>query len=206
MCRSPAGHLGAVASPAVPDPRPVPQPAHAPPVEANTHAALADDAAGLTASIYMLRTTHQHHVHLSAMADLKANILITASSILLSVIIALSADSRFEASLAVLAGGTVAGLFFAVIAVVPKFRRGTGGEFNPLFFGSFAHLDVDDYLARMTRLAGDPAAILAAQVRDLHQLGCYLETRKYRWLRVAYGCFLAGLIGGGITEIVVRSV
>lgn len=166
---------------------------------------LADEAVGLTASIYMLRTTHQHHVQLSAMADLKANILITASSILLSVIIALSADDDFAVSLAVLAAGTVAGLFFAVIAVVPKFRRSRPDAFNTLFFGSFAHIPEDEYLERMTALARDPNAILAAQVRDLYQLGCYLETRKYRWLRVAYGCFLVGLIGGGVAEIIART-
>ena len=32
----------------------------------------------------MLRTAQQHHVHLSAMADTKANIIITVSSIVLT--------------------------------------------------------------------------------------------------------------------------
>ncbi len=177
------------------------------PIDERSVEAPVDDAIALTTSIYMLRTTQQHHVQLSAMADLKANILITASSILLSVIIALSTDDDFQVSLAVLAGGTVVGLFFAVVAVVPKFgrRSGAGAGFNPLFFGSFAHVSEDEYLERMIVLARDPRAILAAQVRDIHQLGRYLETRKYRWLRVAYGCFLLGLIGGGVVEIVTRS-
>ena len=32
----------------------------------------------------LLRTTQQHHVHLSAMADTKANIVITVSSVVLT--------------------------------------------------------------------------------------------------------------------------
>ena len=185
-------------------PEPDPERVHRPHDE-HTIEAPVDEAIGLTTSIYMLRTTQQHHVQLSAMADLKANILITASSILLSVVIALSADD-FRASLGVLAIGTVAGLFFAVVAVVPKFGRSTGDKTNLLFFGSFAHLTEDEYLDRMTGLVRDPRAILAAQVRDIHQLGRYLETSKYRWLRMAYGCFLLGLLGGGIVEIVTRSM
>lgn len=159
--------------------------------------------AGITAAIYMLRTTQQHHVQLSAMADLKANILITASSILLSVTIALSPTEGFRASLALLATGVLVGLFFAVLAVVPKFGRPKHGDrqMNLLFFGSFAHISEDEFTAALADLSKDPERVFAAQARDIHQLGSYLESSKYRWLRLAYLAFLSGLVGGALLEL-----
>ncbi|MGF1668303.1 MAG: Pycsar system effector family protein [Acidimicrobiia bacterium] len=159
--------------------------------------------AGMTATIYMLRTTQQHHVQLSAMADIKANILITASSILLSVTIALLPTEGFRPSLALLATGVLVGLFFAVLAVVPKFGRPKPADhrMNLLSFGSFAHIPEDDFIAALTELSKDADRVFAAQARDIHQLGSYLESSKYRWLRLAYLAFLAGLVGGGIVEL-----
>ncbi len=159
--------------------------------------------ADMTAAIYMLRTTQQHHVHLSAMADMKANILITAASILLSVTVALSPTEGFRPSLALLATGVLVGLFFAVLAVVPKFgrRRRPDGRMNLLFFGSFAHMPEDEFITTLSELSKDPDRLFAAQARDIHQLGSYLESSKYRWLRLAYVAFLSGLVGGGVLEL-----
>jgi hypothetical protein len=158
----------------------------------------------LSAAIYMLRTTQQHHVQLSAMADIKANILITASSILLSVTIALSPSGEFRLSLALLAAGVLLGLVFAVLAVLPKFKapgkRRAGG--NPLFFGTFADMDEDAFVAEIMTLAGSARSAMEAQARDIHQLGSYLERSKYRWLRRAYLAFLMGLFAGGLAELV----
>lgn len=155
---------------------------------------------GLTAAIYMLRTTQQHHVQLSAMADIKANILITASSILLSVTIALAPVQGFRPSLVALAVGVLVGLFFSVLAVLPKFGRSEGG--NLLFFGTFARIDQDEFVGRLLDLATEPGRVFEAQARDIHQLGSYLEASKYRWLRFAYLAFLAGLGAGGLIEMV----
>jgi hypothetical protein len=159
--------------------------------------------AGMTAAIYMLRTTQQHHVQLSAMADIKANILITASSILLSVTIALSPTDGFRPSMALLATGVLVGLFFAVLAVVPKFGRPRGADSrtNLLFFGSFAHMPEEAFVAELMELSEDAGRVFAAQARDIHQLGSYLESSKYRWLRLAYVAFLVGLVGGGLVEL-----
>ena len=53
----------------------------------------------------------------------------------------------------------------------------------------------------MTELSKDADRVFAAQARDIHQLGSYLESSKYRWLRLAYVAFLVGLVGGGIVEL-----
>src|SRR5436190_9564669 len=70
----------------------------------------------------LLRTTQQHHVSLSVMADTKANILITVSSIILTLILGKMTDPHLRAAMATLAGFIFAALLLAVISVLPKYR------------------------------------------------------------------------------------
>jgi len=51
----------------------------------------------------LLRTVQQHHVQLSVMADIKANILITISSILLTIAVARANDPQLRPALLTLA-------------------------------------------------------------------------------------------------------
>jgi hypothetical protein len=91
----------------------------------------------------LLRTTQQHHVQLSVMADTKANILITVSSIILTLILGKMTDPHLRAAMATLAGFIFTALLLAVISVLPKYRplRIAPGaplppNFNLLFFGT----------------------------------------------------------------------
>lgn len=162
-----------------------------------------DHATG--AAIYMLRTTQQHHVELSAMADVKANVLITATSILLSVTIAFSGgEATPRSSVTVLAAFTALALVFAIFAVLPKYRQEVPSErsrFNVLFFGHFATMSVDDYVARIKDITDDYDRIIEATARDIHGIGSYLQAHKYRYLRYAYTSFLFGLVAGGAIEV-----
>ena len=64
----------------------------------------------------ILRTMQQHHVQLSVMADNKANILITVSSIVLTMVLANLKDPDLRAAMLTLAG-------FVLIALLPATRR-----------------------------------------------------------------------------------
>ena len=102
-------------------------------------------------TINMLRTTQQHHVQLSAMADVKANIVITASSVLLTLSIQGVDNETIRVSLVVLSLFMLGALVFSVLSVLPKFRSEPlgphrGRPTNLLFFGDFALLDEDTYL------------------------------------------------------------
>lgn len=165
-----------------------------------------DHATG--AAIYMLRTTQQHHVELSAMADVKANVLITATSILLSITIAFSSSqTEVRASVVGLAAFTTLALVFAIFAVLPKYVRervdtSHGSRFNVLFFGHFASMPVEEYVEEIREITRDYDRIIEATARDIHGIGSYLESHKYRYLRFAYTAFLLGLVvGGGIEAI-----
>lgn len=151
----------------------------------------------------LLRTVQQHHVQLSLMADMKANILITISSILLTIALARANDPNLRPALLTLATACLFSLVLAIIAILPTFaRRKERGARNLLFFGHFASMSEDEYFREMEEmLASDPRLIEVA-VRDIHSLGVYLFRKKYRFLRFAYVALLFGFILATIVEAV----
>ncbi|MDX1546893.1 MAG: DUF5706 domain-containing protein, partial [Rhodothermales bacterium] len=66
---------------------------------------------------------------------------------------------------------------------------------NILFFGNFARLDEDAFVAGMTDLLQNTSDLYLAMIRDLYGLGRVLEV-KYRLLRTAYTVFMIGLVAG----------
>jgi hypothetical protein len=70
----------------------------------------------------LLRTMQQHHVQLSTMADTKANIIITMSSIVLTLVLGRLDDPLLRTASLTLAGFTLLALLLAVLAVLPKYR------------------------------------------------------------------------------------
>lgn len=158
-------------------------------------------------AIYMLRNVQQHHVQLSAMADLKASIVITAASIVLSIAVGFSVDD-VRPSLLVLSGFMAVALVMAILAALPKVRpkHPIGDElpsgFNLLFFGHYVSLDLDRYVQEMVPLFEDQRALAEAQVQDIYEMGVYLERDKYRFLRYAFVVFVLGLLTAGVIEVV----
>ena len=148
---------------------------------------------------HLLRLVQQHHVALSTLADTKANIIITGSSIVLTLGLGRVTDPDLRTGLIVLGAFTLLALLLAILAVLPKYRgakRITGPlppEFNVLFFGHFAALDRDRYLEEMAQKMV-PGQAYETVVRDVYSLGMYLAHHKYPYLRLSYLFFLAGFV------------
>lgn len=176
----------------------------------------ADGAAGRFAGIpernsgdTLLRTLQQHHVQLSVMADTKANIVITVSSIVLTLSLGRLDDPGLHHAMAVLASFTLLALFLAVLAVLPKYRpmrlprpdAPLPPQFNLLFFGHFAELDRERFLDEIARALQPDGSVYATLARDVHALGTYLAHHKYRYLRGAYLSFLCGFAGACAVQL-----
>ncbi|HOV58965.1 MAG TPA: DUF5706 domain-containing protein [Rhodanobacteraceae bacterium] len=148
----------------------------------------------------ILRTAQQHHVALSSMADTKANIIITVSSIVLTLSLGRASDPALRVAVLILSVFTLLALLLAILAVLPKYRplRLGGDElppyFNLLFFGHFAELSRERYLAEVARILKPDGSIYATQASDLYSLGVYLARHKYRYLRFSYLFFLMGFV------------
>jgi hypothetical protein len=150
----------------------------------------------------LLRTTQQHHVQLSAMADLKANILITISSIVLTLSMRQLNDPVLRPSLLVLAAFTLVALALAILAVLPKYRpirlkdpqASLPAQFNLLFFGHFAELPRERFLREIATAMRTDGSVYRTMAKDIYGLGWYLSHHKYRYLRWSYIFFLAGFL------------
>jgi hypothetical protein len=169
--------------------------------------ALFADIKGRNTADYLIRTAQQHHVHLSAMADTKANIIITVSSIVLTLSIGRLNEPSLLTSTIVLMSFTLIALLLAVLAVLPKYRPiATGGaqlpmHFNVMFFGHFAALDRPEYYREMAHALKNDPATYHALANDLYSLGYYLAKHKYRYLRFSYIAFLAGFLIAALLQV-----
>jgi Family of unknown function (DUF5706) len=149
----------------------------------------------------LLRTVQQHHVQLSLMADMKANILITISSILLTIALSRMNDVVLRPALLTLAVACLISLVLAIIAILPTFaRRKDQVSKNLLFFGHFASMSEEEYFREMEEMLATDPRLLEIAVRDIHSLGVYLFRKKYRFLRFAYVALLFGFILATIVE------
>jgi hypothetical protein len=167
-----------------------------PPSQAPSAAAQAQDAAKDT--IYMLRTVQQHQVQLSTLADSKANTLLSTSFVVLALVVGQLKASAFSLPLLILAVTTLLCASFAVFAVLPRGVsdpvKPDSKQFNPLFFGHFANLEMDEFVARMRTIGSDTQSVHDAMARDIYSIGRLLHDKKYRYLRISYRIFLAGLL------------
>lgn len=155
----------------------------------------------------ILRTAQQHHVQLSVMADVKANIIITVSSIVMTMTIGRLDDPNLRVSAIILLMFTMLALLLAILAVLPKYRplRLTDSElppqFNLLFFGHFAELERDRFLTEIAARMRTDGIVYDTMARDLYSLGFYLAHYKYRFLRWAYLFFLTGFVLASMEQI-----
>jgi hypothetical protein len=155
----------------------------------------------------ILRTTQQHHVQLSQMADLKANIIITVSSIVLTMTLARVDDPALRASAITLIVFTTLALLLAILAVLPKYRplrlrtETLPPQFNLLFFGHFAELSRERFLAEIAQSMKPDGSVYEAMAKDIYSLGYYLAHHKYRYLRLSYLFFLSGFILASLAQL-----
>lgn len=155
----------------------------------------------------LLRTAQQHHVQLSVMADVKANIIITVSSIVLTMVLGRVNDPDLRVSALTLLVFTLLALLLAILAVLPKYRplrltsQNLPAQFNLLFFGHFAELSRERFLREIAAVMSPDGKVYDTMARDLYSLGYYLAHYKYRFLRWSYLFFLTGFVLASVEQI-----
>ena len=161
---------------------------------------------------YLLQQTRAHHVQLSSMADLKANMLLTMASIVITLAASQATKAGTQWPLIVLMGFSLITILLAAYAVMPKLPFNHRGHpepdvhspgFNLLFFGDFIGLDYPRYAAEMERVLNDPSLTYEAEVREIYTLGVFLAYKKYRYLRLAYTTFIVGLFASFFTQLII---
>jgi predicted metal-dependent HD superfamily phosphohydrolase len=153
----------------------------------------------------MFRTTSKNHLTLSAMADTKANIMISINSILLSVVVTilmrkLENNPHLIIPTFALTLVCLVTIVIAILATRPNVSSGTftkedilKKKTNLLFFGNFHGVDLKDYEWGMKEMLKDADYLYSSLTRDIYFLGAVLG-KKYKLLRICYTIFMFGIV------------
>ena len=161
------------------------------------------------------RTNYRNHINLSAIADNKANIMISVNAILLSVLISLlTYKNMTETNPMVLMAVIIffitglTSLIYAVLSARPKVTTINKNitdiheiKKNLVFFGNYVHLEVEEYEQAIDAMFRDSELIYGNMTRDIYYLGKVLD-KKYRYLTNSYNIFMVGFVATAITFII----
>ncbi len=153
----------------------------------------------------MYRNAYRTHINLSAIADNKANIMLSVNAIILSIVVSslvprLVTEKIFLFPTISLLITCLAAIIFATLSTKPKVTEGLASrkdiierKTNLLFFGNFYRMDLGDFHWGMMEMIKDQDFLYSSMTRDLYFLGKVLA-KKYRYLNICYTIFMVGLI------------
>lgn len=159
----------------------------------------------------LYRANYRNHINLSAIADGKANMMISINTIMISVIVTLSGASlsvsqsyivenlRFTVPIFILLIGSLASVVFAVLSARPKvtareidIEKVKEDEMSLLYFGNFLGIPKQKFVDYLNKLKADQERLYNSMSVDLYNLGLVLK-EKYRLLTISYNIFMTGL-------------
>lgn len=161
----------------------------------------------------MFRVSLRNHNNLSSIADSKANIMLSITAIMLSLILSTLApklDNNGELIIPtiILITVCISSMFFAILATRPKvtkqnFSRDAflDSKVNLLFFGNFQGMSLEEFEWGLDTLMHDDKMLYSSLSKDLFFLGKVLA-RKYRYLRICYTIFMVGSIISALAFII----
>lgn len=153
----------------------------------------------------LFKNSSRNHMELSAMADNKAHILLSISSLIISVVLSfsiqgISRGAQFILPAALLLVVCLTTIVLAVLTTKPKISKGTftveqirSHEINLLFFGNFHKMDLSVYEWGIHELMADKEYLFNSMTKDIYYLGKVLAV-KYKYLDIGYKVFMYGLI------------
>ena len=153
----------------------------------------------------MFRNIMRTHVEFSAMADSKANIMISVNTIMISVVVGfllrfLNDNPNYIVPTIILTFTNIITLVYAILVTRPKVTSGifTREEVhqkksNLLFFGNFYNMKLDDFSWGMKSMMEDQEYLYDSMIKDFYYLGQVLGL-KYKHLRMCYTIFMYGII------------
>jgi len=153
----------------------------------------------------MFRLTARNQINLSAIADNKANILISINSIILTVLVSMGIGTVADYPNFIIPGivflsTCLVTIIFAILSTRPKISSGKFTEedihnkrVNLLFFGNFYNMKMNEYEWAVKEMMKDSSYLYTSMIRDQYSLG-KKKKKKYKLLSVAYTIFMVGLI------------
>ncbi len=153
----------------------------------------------------MYRMTYRTHINLSAIADNKANIMLSINAIIISITLPslvpnFDNNPKLIIPTFILITTCLISIIYATLSTRPKITEGhvtkesiKNKRSNLLFFGNFYKMTLPDFEFGIKEMMEDEDFLYGSMTRDLYFLGKVLD-KKYRYLRICYGVFMYGLI------------
>jgi predicted metal-dependent HD superfamily phosphohydrolase len=161
----------------------------------------------------MFRISSNNHQRLSDMADNKAHIMITTTSIIISVLLSvlirrLEDNAYLIFPTTLLLTVCLVTMVFSILATRPTIPHGTftqedidNKSVNLLFFGNFYRMSFNEYSGGMQRMMNDREFLYGSLTKDVYSQGVVLG-KKYRLLRVGYNVFMFGIVASVVSFVV----
>jgi HD superfamily phosphodiesterase len=153
----------------------------------------------------MFRVALRNHNQLSSLADNKANILLSITAIMMSLIFS-SLAPKIDSNPALLIPTVLVTvvcmitMVYSILSTRPKISKApytrdklTSNKINLLFFGNFYDVPLDEFEWGISKLMRDRDLLYGSLTKDLYFLGVVLA-KKYKYLHTAYNIFMYGLI------------
>jgi hypothetical protein len=152
-----------------------------------------------------LKTALRNHIDLSAIADNKANIMLSVNALVITVglpilLEQMTSNNHYLLIIITLGLTSVASMVFATLSTRPAKNVGVStqsqineGKSNLFFFGNFYKMNFDEYEKGMQDIVSNDEKLDSAITRDLFYLGKSLGI-KFELLRWCYNSFMYGVI------------
>ena len=160
----------------------------------------------------MFRSAYRVQMELTALADNKANMMISINGIIISIIIAavspkLDANPWLILPSTVFLVGTLISIVFSILAARPRISTQPitlqdleNSKGNILFFGNFANLSPDHFQQGMLELMQDRRVMYETMIDNIYGIGVVLK-KKFALLKIAYTSFMMALVMGVLSFV-----
>ena len=162
----------------------------------------------------LFRVTLRNHINLSAIADNKANIMLSVNAIIITIMVSTITPNYehlfvYSVPLIIMILTNAVSIMLAIKSTRPKVSKNnvkitgaTNRSMNLLFFGNFQHLELEDFEEQFNALLEDKGEIYNALIKDLYYLGKVLA-EKYRYLRLTYTVFSIGFLATIVSFLII---
>jgi len=156
-------------------------------------------------TVNIMRTVQRNNIDLTAIADGKANVLLSINAIMLTFLIPAIAASmkviiqeHLYIPLTILAVTCFVTIYISVLVLRPSnFENfiddlNPDMKFSPFFFGNFYKMEPDEFFKYLKESASETELVKAHLAQDLYYVGKRLG-KKMAWVRQAFDIFLMGI-------------
>jgi len=160
----------------------------------------------------MFRAAYRVQMDLTALADNKANMMISINGIIISIIIAavapkLDANPWLILPSTLFLVGTLVSIIFSILAARPRISTSPitledlkHSKGNILFFGNFANLSPVEFKEGMIDLMQERQVLYETMIDNIYGIGVVLK-KKFALLKIAYTSFMIALLLGVLSFI-----